>query len=362
MRTARGHVAPYFVLATLCGSVAYGCNSDENEPASTGIFEASAPWTQDVSGEPPSSSSRTIIDYLQGKGWGTGAMRIEFSLKLLYADASTPMRDFTPRASPLWSEDDAEFYSPDCEHVPFPVPVGGAVEGNDDYRCASNGDCHLLVLHRTNKKLYEMYRAFTPAPDGSFDGTFYGGCAIVWDLTREYPNNLRGDGCTSADAGGFPISAMLATSDEVASGHIAHALRFILPNARIRKHVYVHPGTHTTGPTSGPEEAPPYGVRLRLRKDFPLDTLPNDAARTLAKALQTYGMFLADGGAKSPDDVNLPESDTRSPLTLANDKFSGHKWADLGIDHHSLALLEPKWFDVVQMGELQTTRLCNRNP
>jgi serine/threonine-protein kinase len=33
-----------------------------------------------------------------------------------------------------------------------------------------------------------------------------------------------------------------------------------------------------------------------LRADYDLASLPNDAARAVAKALQTYGMFLADGG------------------------------------------------------------------
>ena len=60
--------------------------------------------------------------------------------------------------------------------------------------------------------------------------------------------------------------------------------------------------------------------------------------------------------------MNVPESDTRSPLTVANDRFSVHKWADLGIDPHALALLEPKWFDVVEMGDLQSTRACKRDP
>jgi serine/threonine-protein kinase len=33
-----------------------------------------------------------------------------------------------------------------------------------------------------------------------------------------------------------------------------------------------------------------------LRPDYDLASLPNDAARVVAKALQTYGMYLADGG------------------------------------------------------------------
>ncbi len=128
-------------------------------------------------------------------------------------------------------------------------------------------------------------------------GTFSGGCTVVWDLTKSYPPNLRGDGCTSADAGGFPIAAMLFSADEVFAGEIPHAIRFILPNARIRGgDVYVHPGSHTTGATSGGANAPPYGVRFRLRADYPLASLPSDGARGVAKAMQTYGMFLADGG------------------------------------------------------------------
>jgi serine/threonine-protein kinase len=40
----------------------------------------------------------------------------------------------------------------------------------------------------------------------------------------------------------------------------------------------------------------PYTARVRLRADFDLSTLPNDYARTVARALQKYGMFLDDGG------------------------------------------------------------------
>ena len=64
--------------------------------------------------------------------------------------------------------------------------------------------------------------------------------AFVWDLTKQYPDSLRGEQCTSADAAGLPMSALLATSDEVANGDIPHALRFILPNARMKRQVCHH--------------------------------------------------------------------------------------------------------------------------
>ena len=168
-------------------------------------------------------------------------LQIDFSINILYADASTPMMPFTlhGRASAR----------PTATTSPFPVPAGGAVEGEQGYACTQGGDCHLLVVDTATSKLYEMCAAFDP-PDPS---TFNGGCGVVWDLTKTYPPNLRGDGCTSADAGGFPIAAMLFTADEVAAG--AHRPRDPLHPAehRIRDgDVYVHPGTHTdAAPTSG---------------------------------------------------------------------------------------------------------------
>jgi hypothetical protein len=206
-----------------------------------------------------------------------------------------------------------------------------------------DGDCHLIVVHEPTKTLYEMWRANITG------ATFDGGCLAVWDLTRSYPDNLRGDGCTSADAGGFPIAALVATADEVLAGEVAHALRFILPNNRIRKNTYVHPGTHSTGATSGGADAPPYGVRLRLRQDFPVGGLATQGARTLAKTLQKYGMFLADAG--------------QIAMTLADDRYSNHTWGEAGVDASSLSSVQVTDMEVVDMGTpIPFSGDCVRNP
>ena len=129
-------------------------------------------------------------------------------------------------------------------------------------------------------------------------GTFNGGCLAVWDLTKDYQPHGRGEGCTSADAGGFPMAALLFTADEVAAGAINHAIRFILPNDRIGKGSYVHPATHSTNAsasTTAPN-SPPYGARLRLRADYPVASLPSSGRQAWSRALQKYGMFLSDGG------------------------------------------------------------------
>lgn len=312
-----------------------GSSSGTGTTGAGGIFTAPNPWNTPVDADPTSSSSSSVINWLAANGgWGDGAMDIDFSIDVLTATASTPFETFTPTSS---------FYTPDCDQVPFPVPANGAIEGESGYSCTTGGDCHLIVVDPLMQKLYEMYQADITG------GVFNGGCAVVWDLGKSYPPNLRGDGCSSADAGGFPIAAMLFTADEVYANEIPHAIRFILPNPRIRGgKVYVHPGTHTTKSASGAADAPPYGVRFRLRADFPLSSLPSAGAQVVARAMQKYGLFLADGG-------NIA-------LTAANDAFTTHKWADVDVDAHSLNGIQVTDMEVVDMGTPIPWGSCVRNP
>jgi serine/threonine-protein kinase len=290
-------------------------------------------WYRDVSNDPLDPESDAVIAYLDSVGWGTGTMRIDFSIEVLEAGSDTPLLAFTP------TED---HFLPDCDLDPVPVPPGGALEGEAGYECRSDGDCHLIVVDRSRMRLFEMWRAHI------VDGTFLGGCLAVWDMSRVYPPSGRGEQCTSADAAGYPIAPLLFTADEVAASTIDHAIRFILPNSRIRRGEYVHPATHGTRATSGPPEAPPYGARLRLRADYPLATLPNEAARTVARAMQRYGMLLADGG--------------QIALTAQSDRLTQSKWPGL-LDTRDLDALRPRDFEMVEAGErIALTLDCVRNP
>ena len=304
----------------------------------SGIFTAPNVWTKDVSCDPVDPSSSTITAALVAAGgWGPGASKfqIDTSLVVLHADSSTPMAPFYQANG---------YGTPDCDvFTMMPLPTGGAIEGSPGYTCdTSAGDCHLLVAYPPTHTLYEIYQAT------SMGSGIVGGCGILWDLSKTYADNLRGDQCTSADAAGFPMSAMLPDADEVASGAVNHAIRFALPNASIRKGVYVHPATHAGGPTGGPN-LPPYGVRMRLRASYPVSSLPTGAAQVLARALQKYGMFLSDGG-------NIP-------LMVQGDQFTTHKWANLNFDTHMLFGITPADFEVVDLGPTVTlTYNCVRNP
>ena len=290
-------------------------------------------WKRDISTAPLDAQSGAIIgDLATAGGFGNGRMQIDFSIVVLTADASTPFQSFTPTA---------DFYSPDCDLAPVPVPLGGALEGESGYSCVGDGDCHLLVLHQPTHTLYEMWRADIT------NGAFRGGCLAIWHLDTIYSPSGRGEQCTSADAAGLPMAPLLFTA-ELQAGTIDHAIRFILPNPRIQAGAYVHPASHAGAPTG--QGMPPYGARLRLRADYPLSSLPDEGTRIIARALQRYGMILADGG-------NIA-------LTAADDRFTAAKWSNvLPSGSTGLAAIHVTDFEMVDAGSrIVLTDDCVRNP
>ena len=285
-------------------------------------FEQPMFFNEDVSNAKVADNSDEIITALKAAGgWGRGnRFQIDFSFSVLEADTSTPRREFTPL--PLY------YYSPDCDQGAVPIPAGGNIEGETGYECTTDGDCHLIVLDRDEGKLYEMFKADVGA-------TFQGGCLAIWETRVAYGETLRGDQCASADAAGLPIAPLLFTADEVAAGEIAHAIRFVLPNDRVRRG-FVRPAVHGTD-TTGPDEGPPYGVHLKLRASYPLDSLPNEGARVVARALQKYGMIHADGGEVA--------------LTAVSDRHTTAKWDGL-LSDDDLEFLKVEDFEVVDHGAL----------
>ena len=80
--------------------------------------------------------------------------------------------------------------------------------------------------------------------------------------------------------------------DEVAAGHVDHAIRVTFDSTR---NAWVHPASHCAGDTNDPR-APTMGTRLRLRPGYGLGRF-HGAARTIAIALKRYGLIVADNGS-----------------------------------------------------------------
>lgn len=307
----------------------------EHAVAPLPYFPPGAIWTKDISHAPVDPQSDAIINWLaDAGGWGHGnKMQVDFGIRVLQADAATPQVPF--RKGP-------GFYTPDSDLVStFPLPAGGGSEGSEDYQCnVDASDCHLIVVDRGHGKLYEAYQA------NYEDHALTAQLVAVWDLNRVYPPSGRGDQCTSADAAGFPIAPLLFNADELATGNINHAIRFILPNARIRAHVFVHPATHAGAPR-GPVDAPPMGVRFRLKASFDMSKL-TPAAQVVARAMQKYGMLLSDGG-------NIA-------LTAQSDQDTKAKYADMDFGPRDLQDLKVTDFEIVDMGTpIRLTGDCVRN-
>jgi hypothetical protein len=165
-------------------------------------------------------------------------------------------------------------YGDESDPGPYPVPLNAPVEaGGDAHVLVASGDCHL----------YELYGA---ARSGSGWSAASG---AVFDLNSD---RLRPDGWTSADAAGLPILPGLVRPDEVAAGHIDHALRFTVSRTQ---RGYIHPATHEAGDTDDPD-VPPMGARFRLKASFDTSGY-HGAALVILEALKRYGMFVADNGS-----------------------------------------------------------------
>jgi hypothetical protein len=172
-----------------------------------------------------------------------------------------------------------EFQVPEeSDPDPYPIPPNAPIEYGTDH--------HVLVVHSGACKLYEIGSAEKKA-NGSW--TAFSGAA--WDLNS---NALRPETWTSADAAGLPMLPLLVRYDEVQSGRITHALRFA---AVITQRAYVWPGRHYAS-SNTQLNRPPMAQRFRLKASVNVEAMNVSAeAKVIFRALQEYGMFLADNGS-----------------------------------------------------------------
>ncbi|HEV7761911.1 MAG TPA: hypothetical protein VGO78_23045 [Acidimicrobiales bacterium] len=171
-------------------------------------------------------------------------------------------------------------YADESDPGPYPIPGDALVEGGPD----ADGDRHVLVIDGGSCQLYELFDAH---PNG--DGSWHAGSGSVYDLRA---NDLRPAGWTSADAAGLPITPGLVRYEEVAAGHIDHAIRVTVPESQNQ---YLWPARHAAS-DSGDAALPPMGLRLRLKAGVDLSGLAPQA-RVVAEAMQTYGVIVADNGS-----------------------------------------------------------------
>jgi hypothetical protein len=268
------------------------------------VFPADNWWNTDISAAPTDGNSANYIAFIDNGGRRTlhpdfggtvspGSTAVygfpyaivdgsepKLKVKFQYADESDGVNHATGKPT--------AFYPIPPDAITQPHWVEGGAPGNVDQR--RKGDRHLLVIDCTSRGLYELYNVWYNATKGQW----VGGSGAYFDLAA---NGRRPEGWTSADAAGLAIFPGLVRYDEAwndALPEIRHALRVTV--RATNGHVF--PASHTAGSTSG---ALPMGARLRLKTDVdgkdPATRSPDPHARKIFRAMQRYGLIVADNGS-----------------------------------------------------------------
>jgi hypothetical protein len=266
VRFARAAITALVPLALAASAAAHPLPQAPNCP----VFPETSVWNKPVTALPVRKDSRTIVNSIGasldlhadfGSGlWGGGPIGIPITV----VDSSVP-RSFV------------DFdYADESDPGPYPIPDDVAIEGGP----SADGDRHAVIVDSETCFLYELFALYPSWSAGS---------GAIWDLTS---NALRPRGWTSADAAGLPILPGLARYDEVAAGSIRHALRFTVRRSR---RAYIYPARHFASSYTS-RSLPPMGLRLRLRRNYPVADFPPQA-QVVLRALKRYGMIVADNGS-----------------------------------------------------------------
>jgi len=239
-------------------------------------FPAGNLWNQNIASAPVDPNSDAIINFIGGgtplhPDFGSGLYRGQsIGIPYIVVSGQTPVKiSYTA-------------YGDESDPGPMPVPSNAPIEG---YPKPGTGDRHVLVLDRDNCWLYELYSAHLAAKTGNWNAQSGAVWNLLADETRPYT-------WTSADAAGLPVFPGLARYDEVAAGAIHHALRFTLASSEA---AFTPPASHWAANSTN-QYAAPMGMRMRLKASYDISGFPAQS-RVILKALQQYGMIMADNGS-----------------------------------------------------------------
>ena len=189
-------------------------------------------------------------------------------------------------------------YADESDRVRYPLSTRTRIEGGWN----AGGDRHAVVVDASTCTLFETWDTRL-TPTG-----WYAGSGAVWSLRS---NRLRPEGWTSADAAGLPILPGLLRYDEVARGHVDHAIRFTVPTT---SKAYLWPARHQAGATRDPRY-PPMGARFRLKASHRISTYSRQA-QVVLRAMRSHGLVVADNGAAW---YFQGTADSRWPIALVDE-------------------------------------------
>ena len=230
------------------------------------IFPGTNAWNQPIASLPLNPLSAQIINHIQL----IGATKVHpdvgstFGIPFLVVPPTQPLEPIT------YSR-----YGSESDPGPFPIPLTAPVE--------AGSDAHVLVLQQQTCQLFELFGAQSTASGWKAQS------GAKFDLNTGAPRPI---GWSSADAAGLPILPGLVRYDEVAAGHVDHAIRVTFSQTQKG---FIFPASHFASSNTDPT-LPAMGMRFRLGASFDISSLTGQA-RVIAFAMQQYGLIVADNGS-----------------------------------------------------------------
>ena len=161
---------------------------------------------------------------------------------------------------------------------PVPIPYGTKPD--------PSADGHLAIYDPATSREYGMW-------DASYDAATNTWRAGGGQAASTRTNGIAPKRTAGANAANFPLLGGLLRPEEIQAGVIDHALVFAMPAT---SKGFVCPATHGTG-RSFNMRALRAGAHLQLDPLLDVDALPLAPwEKTVARALQEYGMYLRDSG------------------------------------------------------------------
>jgi hypothetical protein len=249
-------------------------------PAEGRLYAPTSPFNRAIPAFPaidPASEQmvQTLVAAAQARGFVVAAH--EWTVPVYYADAGTPRYDVRTAGQPPGAHYDRSFV-PDVQRVmrDVPIPDGAAPDPQEDG--------HMTVIDESAGCEYDLYAATKRGDSWS---------ALWGSRISTLSNGIYPRGLSTRGTGFAPLAGLI-WPEELRAGRIDHALLFAYPTTRAGGPV--GPATASDGKTVRPD-AIPQGARVQLDPELDLEALElAPYEKTIARALQEYGMLLGDTG------------------------------------------------------------------
>ena len=302
-------------------------------PGSWRPFEDSSPWNTPIPADAPTHpDSDSIIAYANARAQNLSYSR-SYTIPMWVVDARQ-IAPVTVRSDRIfdWWDVDRDGWS----DVGVPITRSMWQEQTQDG--------HICIVDPTSGIAWEMSRFDWPEGGPPQCTTFN-----LWSLHESgYGNPNEGDrwGTRGGRGSGFPLIAGLLRPEEVEAGEIRHALTFTFSGVRMGSNgeaMFIWPpACRGDGNVTG-EQYPVEGMRFQLdpdATDADFDSWGLSAeARIVARALQTYGMFLGDRGGDMKIQLQLLAKDSDEHRRLWDERFPGFYRAIEGIPTNRLRVV-----------------------